>query len=459
MQIKNVFSSLYKIIFDTIFYTILFSLFLGLLPESFFSKFDLKPLSFDNDHLNKYRSYSHLKWNNDLVIKSKYIGSDVLHGPESLAEIGDYIYTGTLGGKLMRIHKRNHQIETVLQFKETNRCRKNSFMIDKCSITKMLHLNSIGNAQSLKSDECGRFLGLRENQNILYILEASTGLYRVDLNQKKLHRLSHDANVIEKKPIIFNDFVFDPKHSDLVYISVSTSKRFLDQIVWSIFENDLTGYVFAFNITSGESFRISEGHAMSNGIEIVPQQNAILVCESTRNQLTRIDLDKARSFLRSKQKVLLANELPVFGEMLLGEPDNIRLDPSTGDLYVGIVSWRHSGKHLKDYFAQWPFIKTCVGRTAYALYVFFDYLNSNLISMDSLEKYKNDLFTGHFIYNLMPEKDGAIARISSKTGRIVKIYGSDKFFGVSEAITDHEGNLWFGSFRNSFVGLISQKNL
>ncbi|KAI7695210.1 hypothetical protein SSS_07774 [Sarcoptes scabiei] len=198
---------------------------------------------------------------------------------------------------------------------------------------------------------------------------------------------------------------------------------------------------------------------MSNGIEIVPQQNAILVCESTRNQLTRIDLDKARSFLRSKQKVLLANELPVFGEMLLGEPDNIRLDPSTGDLYVGIVSWRHSGKHLKDYFAQWPFIKTCVGRTAYALYVFFDYLNSNLISMDSLEKYKNDLFTGHFIYNLMPEKDGAIARISSKTGRIVKIYGSDKFFGVSEAITDHEGNLWFGSFRNSFVGLISQKNL
>ena len=114
-QIKDIFSRLYKIIFDIFFYTAVSATVLGLLPDHLFTKFShFKPVIFQNDHL--FRGLQGQKWNNDLVSKAKLIGVGELYGPESMIVIDEYIFTGLADGRLVKIHKTTEKIEEVVQF-------------------------------------------------------------------------------------------------------------------------------------------------------------------------------------------------------------------------------------------------------------------------------------------------------------------------------------------------------
>ena len=114
-QIKDIFSRLYKLVFDIFFYTAITSTLLGLLPDHLFTKFSqFKPVQYQNDHL--FRGLQGHQWNNDLVSKAKFIGVSELYGPESLLVIGDYIFTGLADGRLVKIHKTTEKIEEVVQF-------------------------------------------------------------------------------------------------------------------------------------------------------------------------------------------------------------------------------------------------------------------------------------------------------------------------------------------------------
>ena len=122
LQVKDIFSRLYKIIFDILFYTAIISTLLGLLPDHLFEKFPIKPTAYQNEHLF-HALYGH-QWNNDLVTKAKLIGVNQLYGPESLVDIGEYIYTGLADGRLVRLHKTTEQIEDVVRFSTSQECGK-----------------------------------------------------------------------------------------------------------------------------------------------------------------------------------------------------------------------------------------------------------------------------------------------------------------------------------------------
>lgn len=124
-QIKDVFSRLFKTAVDIIVVFSVIILIVGFLPEN--KNFPIEPVHFDNEHL--YNGLQNLQWNDDLVTKSKFIAQDQLFGPESLVDIDDYIYTGVLGGRIVRVHKINHKVEEVVRFKNTEECRK---LIFKC---------------------------------------------------------------------------------------------------------------------------------------------------------------------------------------------------------------------------------------------------------------------------------------------------------------------------------------
>ncbi len=66
-----------------------------------------------------------------------------------------------------------------------------------------------------------------------------------------------------------------------------------------------------------------------------------------------------------------------------------------------------------------------------------------------------DLYSGHLLYKFMP-KNGAVLKLDAKTGQIKQLLGSNQFNGVSEAFVDSEGDLYFGSFRNQFLGRIKE---
>lgn len=122
MQIKDIFSRLYKITFDLFFYTAIIATILALLPENLFPTFPLNPNPYSNEHLFK-GLYGH-QWNNDLVINATFIGTSQLYGPESMVSVGEYIYTGLADGRLVRIHKTTEEIELVLQFSTLPECGK-----------------------------------------------------------------------------------------------------------------------------------------------------------------------------------------------------------------------------------------------------------------------------------------------------------------------------------------------
>lgn len=129
LQIKDIFSRLYKLVFDIVFYSCIIATILALLPDHLFTNFPIKPIKYSNEHLVK--GLNGLKWNNDLVTKAKIIGSGSLHGPESLTVIGDFLYTGLADGRLVRVHKTTEAIEEILRFSDSKQCGKHSKLIRK----------------------------------------------------------------------------------------------------------------------------------------------------------------------------------------------------------------------------------------------------------------------------------------------------------------------------------------
>lgn len=128
IQIKDIFSQLYKIVFDIFFYTAILSIVLAVLPDHLFKEFPIQPTRFLNEHLNK--GIGKHSWNNDLVVKATHIGKGQLLGGESLVEVGDWIYTGLTDGRLVRVHKRTHDIENVVRLVgKVSDCRKLLLML------------------------------------------------------------------------------------------------------------------------------------------------------------------------------------------------------------------------------------------------------------------------------------------------------------------------------------------
>lgn len=115
VQIKDIFSRLYKIIFDIVFYTAIVSIGLALLPDHLFPKFSqFKPVAYQNDHL--FKGLQGHQWNDHLVSKARLLGANELYGPESLIVIDEFIYTGLADGRLVKIHKETEKVEDVVQF-------------------------------------------------------------------------------------------------------------------------------------------------------------------------------------------------------------------------------------------------------------------------------------------------------------------------------------------------------
>ena len=126
MQVKDFFSMLYKIIFDTTVYIAVAAAILGALPYSLFEdKFDFRPARFDTEYL--INGLGAEKWNNDLVTKGEILFKDEIIGAESFAVIGDYLYSGLADGRIVRFNKNTDKIEDFLRLWENDDCGKFHF--------------------------------------------------------------------------------------------------------------------------------------------------------------------------------------------------------------------------------------------------------------------------------------------------------------------------------------------
>jgi len=147
----------------------------------------------------------------------------------------------------------------------------------------------------------------------------------------------------------------------------------------------------------------------------------------------------------------------VFIDQLPGEPDNIRLH--NGKIFVGFAITRVKGPVATDLLSSLPFVRKVVGRLAYLTYQSLNFVRTSIWEHHLMEEIAFNLYSGHLFYHSMP-LSSAIGVLDGKTGAIQTILGSDKFNAISEAVVDEKtGDLFFGSFRNRFIGRISKSHL
>lgn len=310
-------------------------------------------------------------------------------------------------------------------------------------------MNSVDNEYK-KLTECGRPLGLRfHRDHYLYVLDGFGGLFRVNETTGQKDWIDFDNEHIRG---LYNDLVFDPD-LNVVYISVSSTKWHLDRVIYSAMDYEDSGFILAYDLDTKQSLVLKTGFRFTNGIEITLDQKYLLVAETFTFTIHKIPLEAVRKAVKNGKQVP-DSEVGIFAKDLPGEPDNIRID-SKGDLWFGVFLVRTEGKTLRDHLADWPLIRKLIARLMYLSSLIIDFVNTNISSNHAFEELAFDLYAGHLVYKIMPKR-GAVIKLDANSGKIKQILGSNEFNGVSEAIVDSEGDLYYGSFRNTFIGKIEK---
>ncbi|CAG2115115.1 unnamed protein product [Medioppia subpectinata] len=412
----------FKATFDIILVTLILATVLALLPNHLLPNLPIDPTYYESDFIPNSLD----NWNNLLAQRSQRLLDGVIVGPESMTERHHFLYTGLADGRLVEIHKKTLEIREITSFAKKTDCVENEYR---------------------EMVECGRPLGLRfGSDDYLYVVEAFDGLFRVNVSSGLKEHIDFKNDGIYG---LFNDLM------NVLYIAVSSTKWQLDRVPYSVLDYEDTGYVFAYNLDTKTSLKIRSGFRFTNGVEVSKDNKYLLIAETNTFTIHKISLQVIHRLIKdNKQTEIGDNEVEVFAKDLPGEPDNIRID-SNGDVWFGVFLVRTEGKTLRDVLSNWPFIRKTIARVFYLSSLVFDFINKNITPNHALEMFAFDLYSGHIMYKFMP-KNGAVVKLDGKTGRIKQILGSNEFNGVSEAIVDSEGDLYYGSFRNQFIGKIEK---
>lgn len=395
------------------------------LPDTLFGDFPFEPKSVET---NKYDSVIPL-WNTKLSDGvPEYIQLNNILGPESIAIArSGLLYTGLADGRLVELDpSKNYKLRQVLKFKNLAKCKDNIATL---------------------ATECGRFLQLRFQNDTLYALEANSGLYKIDIRTgTKTFVGPKSLNKIN----LFNSFAFDPKDSSLVYLTVSSTKWDLLNIMWSLMELDSNGQVVALDINSGKRVIVLDNVELPNGLDVDNKRNQLLFSQSTTSKISSLDLGDVRAAFKSakdgdrqsnvRDKALIP--------LVPGMPDNIVVD---GDIaYIALPSVKLNGTELIDHLSTMPNIRKAIGRFVYGAGKLLEYVSTNLYPHPLLETAYRELKSGHLIYRVIQTDKSAVLEYNLATGSS-RLLGSDKFSFLSEATPDSKGNLLLGSFRSPFI--------
>lgn len=403
------------------------------LPAQLFVDFPLEPRSVETLAFDTVRP----NWNTKLSDNNpEYIQLNQILGPESIAIAPDnehLLYTGLADGRLVELNQQNkYKLRQVLRF-NTN--------------SKLCPNDRVHN-----SKECGRFLQLRFKQDqpaTLYAIEASTGLYKVDIN--KGTKTLVGPKKLSNKVNLFNSFAFDPKEPNLAYVTVSSTRWGLGQIVWGLIELEQSGQVLAMDISTGKTVVLINKLSMPNGIEVDAKRDRLLFTEFSKSRMSSVNLADARAAFgkaRDGETGSLDIKVTPMIPLLPGVPDNIY---AHGDLaYIALPFVKLNGSELIDNLSDAPMLRKAYGRFVFALGKLFDYVDKNFYPHSLLRQAADELISGHVSYRLTQSDRSAVVEYNLATGSS-RLLGSDKFGFVSEAVPDNRGNLLLGSFRSPFL--------
>lgn len=310
-----------------------------------------------------------------------------IQGPESIANIGDVLYSGTADGRIVKIVGR--RVHTVAR----------------------LGKQPCGSREDEPS--CGRPLGIRVGPNgTLFVADAYLGLYRVDPNTGEAVRLVAGGQVVAGRPIAFINDLDVTQDGRRVYFTSSSSRWQRRDFLHLIMEATDDGRVLELDTESGEVSVVMDRLRFPNGLQLLPDEESVLVSETTMARIRRVHVAG-----------LNKGGMETFAENLPGFPDNVRRS-SSGGLWVAMSAVRPSpGFSMLDFLSQRPWIKKLIFK---------------VFSQEVVLRFVPR-------YSLVAElQDGGVCvRSFHDPGGEVAAY-------VSEA-HELQGNLYIGSFRSPYI--------
>ncbi|XP_062979976.1 adipocyte plasma membrane-associated protein [Elgaria multicarinata webbii] len=310
-----------------------------------------------------------------------------LVGPESIANIGDVLFTGTADGKILKIE--NGEIHTL---------------------AKLGH-----GPCSAREDEpaCGRPLGIRVGpKNTLFVADAYYGLFEINPVTGEVKLLVSSTTPIEGKNMSFVNDLTLTRDGRKIYFTDSSSKWHRKDYSLLIMEASDDGRLLEYDTVTKEVKVLMGGLRFANGVQLSPAEDFVLVAETTMARIRRYYVAG-----------LMKGGEDMFVENLPGFPDNIRLS-SSGGYWVAMSAIRaNPGFSMMDFLAEKPWIKRIIFK---------------LLSQETVIKFVPK-------YSLVIELSdtGSYKRSFHDPNGMVATY-------ISEA-HEHNGHLYLGSFRSPFI--------
>lgn len=310
-----------------------------------------------------------------------------LIGPESIANIGDVLYTGTFDGQILKIE--DGKIHTVARLGRP-----------PCGTREL-------------EPTCGRPLGIRVGPNgTLFVADSYQGLFEVNPITGDAQMLVSSSNPVQGKKMSFLNDLTLTQDGKKIYFTDSSSRWQRRDFLSLLMEGTSDGRLLEYDTLTKEVKVLLDGLRFANGVQLSPTEDFVLVAETTMARIRRYYVSGLRK-----------GGADMFVENMPGFPDNIRPSGS-GGYWVAMSAVRHNpGFSMVDFLSQKPWLKKLIFK---------------LFSQETVLKFVPK-------YSLVVElsESGSYRRsLHDPNGEVVAY--------VSEA-HEHDGHLFLGSFQSPFL--------
>ncbi|XP_038154253.1 adipocyte plasma membrane-associated protein [Cyprinodon tularosa] len=327
---------------------------------------------------------------NQKLREAQRLYEDQILGPESIANIGDVLFTGTADGKILKLIGRR--------------------------VVTVTRLGRLPCGSREDEPTCGRPLGIRVGPNgTLFVADAYLGLFEVNPTTGAATRLVSGGQVVAGRKLSFINDLTVTQDGKKVYFTDSSSRWQRRDYLQLIMEATADGRVLEYDAETKELSVVMENLRFPNGIQLLPNEESVLVAETTMARIRRVHVAG-----------LNKGGMDTFVDNLPGFPDNVR-PSSTGGYWVTMAAVRpNPGFSMLDFLSQRPWIKKFIFK---------------LFSQDVLMKFVPR-------YSLVAElHDGGVcSRSFHDAGGLVAAYASEAH--------EHDGKLYVGSFRSPYIAVL-----
>ncbi|XP_061823240.1 adipocyte plasma membrane-associated protein [Nerophis lumbriciformis] len=335
-------------------------------------------------------------WEANLKLRhAQRLFEDLIVGPESIANIGDVLFSGTADGRIVKLTGR--RIHTVTRLGKL-----------PCGSTE---------------DEitCGRPLGIRVGPNgTLFVADAYLGVFEVNPTTGESTQLVAGGQVVAGRKLMFINDLAVTQDGKKVYFTSSSSRWQRRDYLHLIMEATADGRVLEYDTESRELSVVMENLRFPNGIQLLPDEESVLVAETTMARIRRIHVAG-----------LNKGGMDTFMDNLPGFPDNIR-PSSSGGYWVAMSAVRpNPGFSMLDFLSQRPWIKKLLFK-----------LFSQEVMMKFVPRYSlvAELHDGGLCSRTFHDPSGQVAAYISE-------------------VHEHDGSLYLGSFRSPYVAKLDLRNI